>query len=45
MFNWGYSSRGSVYFHHGGKHGAEQADMVLEGPGALDLQAAEVERL
>ena len=25
-----YSSRGPVYYHHGGKHGSVQADMVLE---------------
>ena len=25
-----YSFRGSVYYHHGGKHGSMQADMVLE---------------
>ena len=25
-----YSFRGSVHYHHGGKHGSMQADMVLE---------------
>jgi hypothetical protein len=25
-----YSFRGSVYYHHGEKHGSVQADMVLE---------------
>ena len=25
-----YSSRGLVHYHHGGKHGSVQADMVLE---------------
>ena len=25
-----YSFRGSVHYHHGGKHGRVQADMVLE---------------
>jgi hypothetical protein len=26
----GLHFRGSVYYHHGGKHGSMQADMVLE---------------
>ena len=25
-----YSFRGSVHYHHGKKHGSQQADMVLE---------------
>jgi hypothetical protein len=25
-----YRFRGSVHYHHGGKHGSIQADMVLE---------------
>ena len=25
-----YSFRGSVHYHHGGKHGHMEADMVLE---------------
>jgi hypothetical protein len=25
-----YSFKGSVLYHHGGKHGSMQADMVLE---------------
>ena len=25
-----YSFRGSVHYHHGGKHGGMQADVVLE---------------
>ena len=32
-----YSSRGPVYYHHGGKHGSVQADMVLEEPRVLHL--------
>ena len=40
-----YSFRGLVHYHHGGKHGGVQADVVLEKePRVLhfDLQAAEV---
>ena len=30
-FHWGWLSfRGSVHYHHGGKHGNVQADVVLE---------------
>ena len=39
-----FSLRGSVHYHHGGKHGSMQADMVLEKELRvlhLDLQAAE----
>ena len=38
-----YSFRGSVRYHHGGKHGSLQADMVLEELRVLHLdpQAAE----
>ena len=39
-----YSFRGSVHYHHGGKHDSMQADMVLEKELRvlhLDLQAAE----
>jgi hypothetical protein len=32
-----YSFRGSVHYHHGGKHGSIQAGMVLEKPGVLHL--------
>ena len=37
-----YSFRGSVHYHHGGKHGIMQADMVLEESRViyLDLKAA-----
>ena len=38
-----YSFRGSVYYHHGRKHGSMQADMVLEKELRvlhLDLKAA-----
>jgi hypothetical protein len=37
-----YSFRGSVHYHHNGKHGSIQADMVLEEPRVLhlDLKAA-----
>jgi len=31
------SFRGSVHYHHGGKHGRVQADMVLEEPRVLHL--------
>jgi hypothetical protein len=36
-----YRLRGSVYYHHAGKQGSMQADMVLEEPRVLhlDLQA------
>ena len=36
-----YSFRGSVHYHHGGRHGSVQADMVLEELRVLhlDLQA------
>jgi hypothetical protein len=30
-----YSFRGSVHYHHVGKHGSVQADMVLEEPRVL----------
>jgi hypothetical protein len=39
-----YRFRGSVHYHHGGKHGGMPADMVLEKELRvlhLDLQAAE----
>jgi hypothetical protein len=41
-----YSFRGSVHYHHGGKHGSRLADVVLEELRVLhqDLQAVE-ERL
>ena len=32
-----YSFRGSVHYHHGGKHGSLQADMVLEELRVLHL--------
>jgi hypothetical protein len=32
-----YSFRGSVHFHHGGKHVSIPADMVLEEPRVLHL--------
>jgi hypothetical protein len=41
-----YSFRGLVHYHHGGKHGFVQADMVLEKELRvlhLDLQEAEGE--
>jgi hypothetical protein len=40
-----YSFRGSVHYHHGGKHGIMQADMVLEESRViyLDLKAARKE--
>jgi hypothetical protein len=40
-----YRFRGSVHYHHGGKHGSIQADVVLEKELRalhLDPQAAEV---
>ena len=40
-----YSFRGLVHYHHGGKHGSVQADMMLEKELRvlyLDPQAAEV---
>ena len=38
-----YGLRGLVHYHHGGKHGSVQADMVLEEQRVLhlDLQATE----
>jgi hypothetical protein len=38
-----YSYSGLVHYHHGGKHGSIQADMVLEEQRVLhpDPQAAE----
>ena len=39
-----YSLRGSARYHHGGKHGSMQADLVLEKELRvlhLDLQTAE----
>jgi hypothetical protein len=42
-FNWSWLSfRGLVHYHHGGKHGRVQADVVLEEPRVLrlDLKAA-----
>jgi hypothetical protein len=39
-----YTFRGSVHYHHGGKHGSMQLDMVLEKELRvlyLDPQAAE----
>jgi len=39
-----YGLRGSVHYHHGGKHGSVQADVVLEKELRalhLDPQAAE----
>jgi hypothetical protein len=38
-FNWGltYSFRGSVRYHHGGKHSSIQADLVLEDLKVLHL--------
>jgi hypothetical protein len=35
-----YSFRGSVHYHHGGKSGMMQADLVLEKPGVPDGRAA-----
>jgi hypothetical protein len=37
-----YSVRGLVHYHHGGKHGSVQADMMLEELRVLllDLKAA-----
>ena len=32
-----YSFRCPVYYHHSGKHGSMQADMVLEEPRVLHL--------
>jgi hypothetical protein len=32
-----YRFRGSVHYHHGGKHGSIQAEVVLEGPRVLHL--------
>jgi hypothetical protein len=32
-----YTFLGSVHHHHGGKHGRDQADMVLEEPRVLPL--------
>jgi hypothetical protein len=32
-----YSFRDSVHYHHGGKHGIMQADLVLEQPRILHL--------
>jgi hypothetical protein len=32
-----YNFRGLVFYHHGGKHGSMQADMVLELPRVLHL--------
>jgi hypothetical protein len=32
-----YSFRGSVHYHHGGKHGSVKADLVLEEPRVLHL--------
>jgi hypothetical protein len=42
-----YSSRGSIHFHHGEKHGSIQADKVLEELRVqyLDPLAAGKERL
>jgi hypothetical protein len=34
-----YRFRGSVYYHHGGKHGSVQADLVLEELRVLHLDA------
>ena len=39
-----YRVRGSVHYHHGGNHGIEQADMVLEEPRVLHLDPLAVER-
>jgi hypothetical protein len=41
---WAHSFRGSVHYHHGGKHGNVQADMVMKKELRilhLDPQAAE----
>jgi hypothetical protein len=32
-----YRFRGSVHYHYGGKHGSEQANVVLEKPRVLYL--------
>ena len=32
-----HSFRGSIHYHHGGKHGSIQADMVLDEPRVLHL--------
>jgi hypothetical protein len=36
-----YSFKGSVHYHHGGKHGRVQADMVLEKLRVLHLDLNE----
>ena len=40
-----YSFRGSVHYHHGGKHGNMQADMVLEELRVLHLDLKAARRL
>jgi hypothetical protein len=39
-----YSFRGSVHYHHGGKHGSRQADTVLEESRVLYLDPKAVRK-
>jgi len=39
-----YRFRGSTRYHHGGKHGSIQADMVLEEPRVLLLDPKAVRK-
>jgi len=40
-----YRFRDSVHYHHGGKHGNPQADLVLEKPSVLHLDSKAARRV